>query len=146
MDGAALAVVIAAFVAGAFGLAQTIITSRKLGRIEKSGERIEQRTTDIDDKADAVHDQVRTSNGRTLAQVTEDNTHELAQLRGDMMELAIQFARHTSDPHTHELVRRYRQNQRDRMQLGRDTREMTDPENRRAHGRGPEDLHDDWGS
>lgn len=124
MDGAALAVVIAAFVAGGFGLAQTIITQRKLGRIERSGERIEQRTDEIDNRTSAVHEQVRASNGRTLVQIVEDNTEELAQLRGDMMELAIQFARHTGDHHTHDLVRRQRQAQRDRQQLGQDYREL----------------------
>lgn len=139
MDGGSLALVIVAVIGGMTTLAQTLLTTRRLGRIEKSGERVEARTTEIDDKAGKVHEQVRTSNGRTLVQLTEDNTNELAQLRGDVMELAIQFARHTGDHHTHELVQRKRQAQRDRQQLGRDVREVSRP----PLAREPEHFWDD---
>lgn len=139
MTGEAIGLVIAAIVTTGGAVLIAIINRRTLGRIE--------------DKQDAMHahsrevaDQVRTRNGRTLAQTVEDQSDELAQLRGDTMELAIQFARHTSDPHTHDIVRRYRQSQRDRMELGKNARELEEHQRaresgRRAHGRGP-DLHE----
>lgn len=127
MEGSSWAIVAVAFVTGVFGLMQTLLNRRALSRIEQSGERIEERTTKIDDKADTVAEQVRTSGGRTVAQMTEDNSQELAQLRGDLMELAIQFAKHTGDHHTHNLILRQRQEQRDRKQLGHDMREVSRP-------------------
>ena len=109
----ALSAVAVAFING-------VLNRRSLGRLESS-------TTRIETKAHSVENQVRTSNGRTLAQLTEDNTADLDQLRGDMMELAIQFARHTGDHHTHDLIQRQRQKQRDRQELGRDARQLREP-------------------
>lgn len=140
MDGAAWAVVIAALIAGAFGLAQTIITSRKLGRIEASGERVEARTTEIDTKADAVHDQVRASNGRTLAQVAEDNSKDIDEMRGDLMELAIIMAHHIGDDHAHEMVRKMRQARRDRTDTARALRELADEMEQREKDREREEA------
>lgn len=104
-----------------------VLNRRSLGRIETSVADTHTSVNEAADSAKEAVEQVRTSNGRTLAQVVEDNTGEIAQLRGDMMELAIQLAKHTSDHHTHDLVRRQRQAQRDRQQLGQDARDLRSP-------------------
>lgn len=109
---AGTALVVAAAVTGAVQLVATLLTRQKLSRIET--------------KADQTHEQVRTSNGRTLAQVAEDTVEDVDQLRGDVMELAIQFARHMGDEHSHAMVQRHRQARRDREETARTVREMAE--------------------
>ncbi|MEY2475094.1 MAG: hypothetical protein QOG87_409 [Actinomycetota bacterium] len=117
------ALVGAAAVAAAAQITQTLLTRKKLTRIEAKTDRIEDRTTD-------TSDQVRTRNGRTLAQTVEDQTDDIDEMRGDVMELAIQFARHMGDDHSHSMVNRMRQGRRDREETARTIREIKEGDER----------------
>lgn len=124
------ALVIAAVVTGAVQVANTLLTRGKLSRIEAKTDRVEDKADRIEQRADATHEQVRTSNGRTLAQVAEDTVADVDEMRGDIMELAIQFARHTGDRHTHDTVMRMRQDRRDREETARTVRELAEGDER----------------
>lgn len=78
----------------------------------------------VQDSANEVTEQVRMPNGRTLGQTVEDQANDIDELRGDVMELAIQFARHMGDQHTHDMVRKMRQQRRDRTEMGRELRQL----------------------
>lgn len=144
---AGTALVAAAVVTGSVQLGNTLLTRQKLSRIEEKADRNAAKADRIETKVDDTHDQVRSSNGRTLAQVAEDTAHEVDEVRGDVMELAIQFARHMNDDHTHATVLRMRQMRRDREETARTIREMQegDPraERRRVARRDPEEGIDD---
>lgn len=119
---------------------------RQVARVEtKVDDRADEAKSDIaalEAKTDVVHNQVRTTNGRTLAQVAEDTVTDVDELRGDVMELAIQFARHMGDEHTHETVRRMRQERRDRQETAATLREMAEDDpraERRRHQRRDEE-------
>jgi hypothetical protein len=145
---AGTALVVAAGVTGAIQLGNTFLTRQKLARIEAKTDRVETKTDRIETRAEQTHAQVRTSNGRSLAQVAEDTVADIDELRGDVMELAIQFARHTGDSHTHEITRRMRQDRRDREETARTVRELAEGEprgeRRRAARRGPRRPVDLW--
>lgn len=128
MDSASWALVLVALISGTFGLLQIILSQRKLGRIEKSGERLE-------GKADEVHKEVRTSNGRTMGQITEDNAKDIDEMRGDLMELAIIMAHHMGDDHAHEMVRKMRQARRDRTDTAQALRELAEEMEQREKDR-----------
>lgn len=133
------ALVAVAVVTGLFQVTTTLLNRQKLSKIKEQGDRIEVKTDD-------THEQVRASNGRTMAQVAEDTSHDVDEMRGDIMELAIQFARHMGDDHTHDTVHRLRQQRRDREATARTVREMaeSDPRADRRRTRRREDEGDQF--
>lgn len=124
-----------------------ITTARVNRKVETRTDEVKADVAALDRSTQQVHEQVRTSNGRTLAQIAEDTVEDMDELRGDVMELAIQFARHIGDEHTHEMVRRHRQERRDREETVRTLREMeagdARAERRRNADRRSSDLWED---
>lgn len=133
-DGATWALIVVALITAAPPTLAALLNHRKIGRVEtkvdERGDEVKVDLRALERKSDAVHDQVRTSNGRTLAQVAEDTVEDVDELRGDVMELAIQFAKHMNDDHTHAMVQRMRQARRDRTETARTIREIQEGDER----------------